>query len=326
MLPVAVTILARDSAETIERAIRSVRTVARQIVVVDTGSVDDTPQRCLRLGAEVYFTQWQDDFAAARNFALRHVRMPWVLALDSDEELDANTLLEQASLLEQPAVGAIEVQIRSVASTQQRQPVVQVHWYPRLFRYDGHIAYVGRVHEQIRPAIEARGWHIVRAPIVIWHYGYTGEALRAKAQRNAELLRQELEQAPHDVWLRYHLGMALFSAGEPAEALEVLRSCLRQQQELSGEQRMWARLRAAQAALQLDRWAEVESLLAEPFPEPELEGLRRFVVAAALVGQHRFAEALALLDSPVVAHSPYLAQEQVQQFLQALARLSGLRT
>ncbi|MCS7170094.1 MAG: glycosyltransferase, partial [Candidatus Kapabacteria bacterium] len=168
MLPVAVVILARDSADTIERAINSVQSVASQIVVLDTGSCDDTPSRCAQLGAEVYFAPWEGDFAAARNQALRYVRMPWVLALDSDEELEADTFLAQAYLLEQPQLGGVEVQIRSVASVQKREPLVQTHWYPRIFRRAEGVAYVGRVHEQIRPAIEAQGWDIVRAPILIW--------------------------------------------------------------------------------------------------------------------------------------------------------------
>ncbi|GBD06580.1 SPBc2 prophage-derived glycosyltransferase SunS [bacterium HR21] len=320
MLPLAVTILARDSAATIARAIRSVQPIARQIVVLDTGSDDDTPSQALRLGAEVYFARWEGDFAAARNLALRHVRMPWVLALDSDEELEGTTLLAQAHLLEDPGIGGIEVQLRSVVSPEARHRFVYSHWAVRLFRSAEGIGYCGRIHEQIRPALEARGWKLVRAPILIWHYGYTPDRVRLKAQRNAELLRRELEHSPADVWLRYHLGMALFELEENEEALEVLRPCS-EHPGLQPEQRMWARLRAAQAALRLDRIAEVEQLLARPLPDPELEGLRRFVLAAAVLQQRRFAEALTLLDSPVVQGSPYVPQEELEGIRTALRRL-----
>lgn len=320
MLPLAVTILARNSAATVERAIRSVQPVARQIIVLDTGSEDDTPSRALRLGAEVYFARWEEDFAAARNLALRHVRMPWVLALDSDEELETATLLAHAHLLEEPKLGGVEVQLRSVAAPEARHRIVYNHWAVRLFRAAEGIAYRGRIHEQIRPALEEHGWRLVRAPILIWHFGYTPDRIREKALRNARLLRKELERSPADIWLQYHLGMALFELGESEQALELLRPCS-EHPGLQPEQRSWARLRAAQAALRLDRVAEVEQLLRLPFADPELEGLRRFVLAAALLQHHRFAEALAIVDSPVVRESPYVPQEELEAMCAAMRRL-----
>ncbi len=322
MLPIGVLILTRDSAATIERTLRSVHSIAQQIVVLDTGSQDDTPSRCLQLGAEVYSAPWTGDFSAARNTALRYIRTPWVLALDSDEELETETLQEQAHLLQDPTIGGIEIQIRSVASAHSREQLLQLHWYPRLFRYAEGVAYVGRVHEQIRPALERRGWRIVRAPILIWHYGYSAEQFYEKARRNAELLQREVETSPDDVWLLYHLGMTLFTLGECERASEVLERCYGNDQ-LQPEQRLWARLRLAQAALKLDRSERVEELLKDPFPDPELEGLRRYVLAAALLQQHRFVQALRLLDSPVVLQSPFVERGQVEQFLYLLRQFLG---
>lgn len=322
MLPIGVLILARDSAETIERALRSVQSVAQQVVVLDTGSQDDTPSRCLRLGAEVYSIPWVDDFAATRNAGLQYIHTPWVLALDSDEELETETLREQAYLLHDPAIGGVEIQIRSVASARSREQLLQVHWYPRLFRHAEGVVYVGRVHEQIRPALERRGWRIVRAPIVIWHYGYAAEQLREKARRNAMLLQQELEASPDDVWLRYHLGITLFAIGDYERASELLEQC-RESDQLQLEQRFWVRLRLAQAALKLDRHERVEQLLQVPFPDPELEGLRRYVLAAALLQQHRLAEAARLLDSPVVLQNPFVERGRIEEFLQLLRQALG---
>ncbi|MCS7176141.1 MAG: glycosyltransferase [Candidatus Kapabacteria bacterium] len=282
-----------------------------------TGSTDSTPAVCRQLGAEVCSFPWSDDFSAARNAALEHVRMPWVLALDSDEELETASLLEYAWVLDQPEIGGVEVEIRSIASLQDRQTLIQLHWYPRLFRSGPTIRYIGRVHEQIRPALEARGWQVVRMPIVIWHYGYAGRQACEKARRNAELLRYELARSPGDMWLQYHLGMTLFTAGEKEEALRVLSSCC-WSSELSPEQRAWARIRAAQSALALSRLAEVEKLLMMPIPEPALEGLRRFILAATFLQQQRFEQALTLLDSPVVLNSPLVEAERVQGFIRQL--------
>ena len=65
------------------------RSLANQIVVVDTGSTDRTVEIAKEFGAEVHSFTWSDDFSAARNAALEHATGDWVLALDADEELSA---------------------------------------------------------------------------------------------------------------------------------------------------------------------------------------------------------------------------------------------
>ena len=57
------------------------------MVVLDTGSVDDTPEIAARCGARVAHFTWIDDFSAARNAALALTDADWCLVLDADEWL-----------------------------------------------------------------------------------------------------------------------------------------------------------------------------------------------------------------------------------------------
>lgn len=66
-------IIARDEEENIARCLRSVRDVCEQVVVIDTGSCDNTPVLAAKYGADIFFHKWRDDFADARNFAIRHL-------------------------------------------------------------------------------------------------------------------------------------------------------------------------------------------------------------------------------------------------------------
>lgn len=70
---------------------KSVRGVADEIIVVDTGSTDSTLQIALSFGAKVVHHPWNGDFAAARNAGLQQARGQWILILDGDEELDAKS-------------------------------------------------------------------------------------------------------------------------------------------------------------------------------------------------------------------------------------------
>src|SRR4051812_36363360 len=84
---VAACLITRDEADRLPACIAAVRGLADEIVVHDTGSVDDTVAVGQRLGATVIEGGWRDDFAAARNVALDHCTATWIIHVDADEVL-----------------------------------------------------------------------------------------------------------------------------------------------------------------------------------------------------------------------------------------------
>lgn len=70
------------------QAIQSANGLVDEIVVLDTGSSDQTIPIAKSMGATVYQTNWENDFAKARNFGLSKIKTDWVLILDADEVLD----------------------------------------------------------------------------------------------------------------------------------------------------------------------------------------------------------------------------------------------
>jgi len=75
----------RDEEKTIERAILSAKPMANEIIVVDTGSTDQSPAIAEKLGAKVYHYDWCDNFSAARNFAISKATCDYIMMLDGDE-------------------------------------------------------------------------------------------------------------------------------------------------------------------------------------------------------------------------------------------------
>ena len=78
-------VIAKNEAAVIGRCINSVKRIADEIILVDTGSTDDTVRIAEGLGARVFFREWDNDFSAAKNHALNQVRGDWVIFLDADE-------------------------------------------------------------------------------------------------------------------------------------------------------------------------------------------------------------------------------------------------
>jgi len=88
--------IAKDEEHTIGNAIESMKNIADEIIVVDTGSKDKTKEIAGNLGARVIEAQWNDDFSAVRNIALKEAHGDYAFILDSDEFIDVRDQLELA--------------------------------------------------------------------------------------------------------------------------------------------------------------------------------------------------------------------------------------
>lgn len=105
MAPLSVAIVARDEADRVGAALDSVA-FADEIVVLDSGSTDDTVAICAARGARVMQTDWPG-YVAQKNRALAACRHGWVLSLDADEVVSPALAEEIQALLrgEPPCAG-----------------------------------------------------------------------------------------------------------------------------------------------------------------------------------------------------------------------------
>lgn len=205
----------------IEGCLRSIRELAHQIIVVDTGSTDRTVEIARSLGAEIHHFTWCDDFSAARNAALQHATGDWILSLDADEELPA---AEHAKLREEILrAKVLGYRLPLVNVGQESDGVAYV---PRLYRNAPGLFYVSRVHEQVFSSILVRAeeWGLETAlgTAQLKHFGYTKELVRErrKVERNLRLLQQAVEEIPNDCSLLMNLGLELIRSGDFAAGLQ----------------------------------------------------------------------------------------------------------
>jgi glycosyltransferase involved in cell wall biosynthesis len=97
----SVTIITKNEADRIERCILSIRDLADDIVVIDSGSTDGTQELCQSLGARIVFNQWTG-FGPQKRFAENSAYYDWILNLDADEWLTKEAAEEIKALLRQP--------------------------------------------------------------------------------------------------------------------------------------------------------------------------------------------------------------------------------
>lgn len=183
--------IVKNEARNLPRCLTSVRPHVDEIVVVDTGSEDDTVAIAREFGAVLGHFQWCNDFAAARNASLALATSDWVLVLDADEELS----LERAELRNwlmgagDRLAGYVHLVNVAADGTPLSQGVPML--IPRLARNLPDLRYELRFHEQLRyqgrPLDDTE--MAVFPQVVIRHYGYTPALIREKSlNRNIPIL------------------------------------------------------------------------------------------------------------------------------------------
>ncbi len=214
-----VCIIVRNDAERLAEAIGSVHGVADAVVVTDTGSTDDSASTARARGARVDRFEWCDDFAAAYNHCLASARTEWVFSLDSDERLHPASVGAVRDAINQDDVMGYDV-IRRDLLDLMSPDVYSELWQLRLFRLRRETRYVGRIHHQFKPSMEAlartESRRIVRSRIVIEHTGYVNRDWPAKYRRDAKLMELELQDRPGQFYFLVELGLCLLRLGDHA--------------------------------------------------------------------------------------------------------------
>jgi glycosyltransferase involved in cell wall biosynthesis len=170
--------------------LESVKGIADEIVIADTGSNDNTLKIAREYNAKIFSFDWINDFSAARNFALSKCTGDWILYLDADERLSKNSVDEIKELINRKEYLAVKCLVKSIDSDYGRDNSMI---FPRLFRSNPNLEFTGRVHEQIDSSLKKLNYVIMDSGIEIIHLGYNvfGEIKRAKANRNLNLLLEE---------------------------------------------------------------------------------------------------------------------------------------
>jgi tetratricopeptide (TPR) repeat protein len=209
-------LIVRDEAAFIEGCLASLVDRVDEIVLVDTGSHDDTIAKALRFPIKLHHFAWCDDFSAARNFALERASGEWILYIDADERFEVPPTQTLAAVLADE---------RAVAFNLRFHP--RVDWTPyaelRLFRNDPRIRFRGAIHERIHESVEAvaraDGKTIADCDLTLRHLGYEDDQSH-KNPRNIPLLRARLARDPSHLFSWWHLGQCLCLAGDEDGAIE----------------------------------------------------------------------------------------------------------
>jgi glycosyltransferase involved in cell wall biosynthesis len=186
--------------------LESVKNVADEIILVDTGSVDKTVEIAERYSCKVIYSPWQDDFAQARNVAIDAASCDYILTIDADERLVNPWLLKPTIQNSPDDVGAWLIRVVSQAKRSDGGADTFVSNLMRLFVNRHDIRYKGIIHEQVIDSVIDAKLTFRNSPLEFVHlgYDYTVDKMKEKQARNLRLLNKALEKDPNHAYNLYN--------------------------------------------------------------------------------------------------------------------------
>jgi hypothetical protein len=215
-------LIVKNEAHYLERCLKSIVEIADEIIIVDTGSTDQTQQIARTYTSKVFSYPWEDHFGEARNFALKQATGQVILSIDADEVLVSGmaekirAYLAQPEFLEQPFVLNFRV------TSEEHEDL-----YTRtLFSNRPEIHWTGRVHEFLQSTdgpLQSYNCH----ELLLWHQSSKADQGN-KQKYYHDLLEQNLSEAlslEHVNHLQKHLGLSYLTQKNWRAAWNTLSHC-----------------------------------------------------------------------------------------------------
>lgn len=205
------------------------RSIADELIVVDTGSTDRTTELAKNAGAQVYFYEWQEDFSAAKNFALQQATGEWILFLDADEYFTEATVGNVRSYLEKinanKNVDAFLCQMFNVDEDQENR-LISAFQNVRIFRKDSALFYYNKVHELLVRRNGPLKLANLDADVEIYHTGYSTSVVKTKLERNLNLIKKEISENGEHNWHYAYLADCYYGLKDYEKTIEYARKSI----------------------------------------------------------------------------------------------------
>lgn len=236
--------IVKNEEQYLAKCLMSVKPIANEIIIVDTGSTDRSKDIATAFGAKVFDIAWTNDFSEARNLSLSRASGDWIFALDADEVISARDYPFFFKVLKNadPRTSAYSFNTRNYTNViglegwsrnddLYFQDNAGSGWIPsrkaRLFPKDKDIRFENPVHELVEPSLLKKGLKIIPSDVPIHHYGRLNlEKLHAKHEKYYALGKKKLKEKGNDVRALMELAIQAAELQKHDESIELLNAVI----------------------------------------------------------------------------------------------------
>lgn len=212
MISISVCMIVKNEEAVLSRCLNSLKEIADEIIIVDTGSTDNTKQIAQQYTKDIYDFKWTDDFSKARNYSLSKATKEYIYIADADEEIeeeDRKKFIQLKNIL-LPEIDVVEMKIGNQLDYNTTYNF-DVEYRPKLFKKFRPFQFIDPIHEVIDSTI-----HIYQSDITITH-----KPTKSHGDRDLEIFRKLIEKGETLSFRLNHMyARELFIIGKEADFLK----------------------------------------------------------------------------------------------------------
>ena len=202
--------IVKDEGKTLERCLNSVKSFINEIIIVDTGSKDNTVEIAKKFNAKIYKFKWIDDFSAARNFAFSKATSDYIMWLDGDDFINEDDIKKIESLLSNMDSSYDYISAEYILARNSEGKVSTSLRRNRIVKRQSAFLWVGNVHEYL--AVYGKGLE--------GHFSIEHGKVKEYTDRNLQIFKtmekNNKKFTPRDI---YYYANELFDNGYYKESI-----------------------------------------------------------------------------------------------------------
>ncbi|MEH6892383.1 glycosyltransferase [Bacillus sp. JJ864] len=232
-------LIVKNEEDMLQRCLESLQDGVDEIIVVDTGSTDNTKKIAKEFTDKVYDFEWTNDFAEARNFAGSKASGEWIFAVDADECVEKGNI--EVAIKEMKSNGeeynTYSVEIISFLGEEGQNTTA--HKMNRIYKNDGTIRFNGAIHEQLVAVSGTQKFRL--SSLTLYHYGYLAHVIEKqdKKNRNLKIIKQDLKLGENKGFSYFNYGQELRRLKKTKEALDTFVKAYQHKESIDEE---WVRI------------------------------------------------------------------------------------
>lgn len=254
-MSIAVCMIVKNEEKWLEQCLNSVKNLADEIIIVDTGSIDNTKKIAKKFTDKIFDYEWKNDFSDARNFSISKANSDWILSLDADESISKIDFEKIKRITEYPEANAYHIVFRDYSnnmgifgwksSMNDIYPESKIAsgysegYVLRLFQNLKGYEFEGKIHETVQNSIKKNNGKIFATDIVIHHYGNLRDKdeILKKKEIYSKMLDERIEtkdsKEKEEYYILFELARELMIKKDLGEAKKALENSIKINPEFS---------------------------------------------------------------------------------------------